>query len=472
MRGSRIGKDRWHSHCRRQGAPTDPWQHEVSFIGVFFESLEYEGWTLPPLPSYGPQWGGKGKKGKDWWALEPYPCKGGWKGGGKEKGGGKKGGGGEEAGLAPGEEVLKIFAGGIPFTASEEDMREYFSSFGEVVDAELKAFPMTGKHRGFGFVTFAKTEVAQAVLDSYDNNMIQGKWIECKAASLQAPSARKGGGYRGGGGGGGGGKSDKFKEPWTEADITEKIYLGGLPDGSTEPEVRLYCEQYGKTREVALKYNSECQFRGFAFVTFETVDSAKALLNDLENAIIGDKKIEARPSRSGENFHSHKKQKEEPIDDTEPTPIISEVIRVGGLLPEPKQRDVFKLFYNFSTTRIRDCGGDSVYVAFTSPAEAESAYRAKKDALLGGVKVYLYPATDEEFAQAAVKMHSLLPKALQDKIGAPPQVDGGGKGGDQPPNWPALQDDDSGWSKGGGGGKSKGGGWYDGGGKSSWGGGW
>merc|ERR1740123_2563173 len=102
------------------------------------------------------------------WALEPYGRpggKGGWKGG-KNK----------DKGPAPGEEVLKIFVGGLPPTAGEEDLNEFFSTFGEISVVELKSFPMTGKHRGFGFVTFTAAEAAQAVLDNYDHNMIHDKW--------------------------------------------------------------------------------------------------------------------------------------------------------------------------------------------------------------------------------------------------------------------------------------------------------
>merc|ERR1712151_1396650 len=98
---------------------------------------------------------------------------------------------------------------------------------------------------------------------------------------------------------------------------------------------------------------------------------------------------------------------------TGPTPITCNVIRVAGLPPEPKSRDVFKLFYNFSTTRIRDCGGDDIFVEFSSQAEAEAAYRAKKEACVAGNPVQLGPASVEEFAQAATIMKSLLPESWQ-----------------------------------------------------------
>lgn len=46
---------------------------------------------------------------------------------------------------------------------SAEDLREYFSKFGVVVDVNIKTDPTTGKSRGFGFVTFTAKEAIEAV---------------------------------------------------------------------------------------------------------------------------------------------------------------------------------------------------------------------------------------------------------------------------------------------------------------------
>ena len=44
-----------------------------------------------------------------------------------------------------------------------EDVREYFSKFGPVLDCTLKTDPMTGKSRGFGFVLFEEPSAVEKV---------------------------------------------------------------------------------------------------------------------------------------------------------------------------------------------------------------------------------------------------------------------------------------------------------------------
>ncbi|KAF4706823.1 hypothetical protein FOZ63_033007, partial [Perkinsus olseni] len=52
----------------------------------------------------------------------------------------------------------KIFIGGVPYTATEKDVADFFSQFGPVVSAEIKVDKVTGRSRGFGFVVFETAE--------------------------------------------------------------------------------------------------------------------------------------------------------------------------------------------------------------------------------------------------------------------------------------------------------------------------
>merc|ERR1712107_166634 len=75
----------------------------------------------------------------------------------------------------------KIFVGGLPKVVTEVEIREFFGNFGSVVDVKMM-YNDTMESKGYCFVTFAETASVQAVFDIYDNNMIGGKWVDCKSA--------------------------------------------------------------------------------------------------------------------------------------------------------------------------------------------------------------------------------------------------------------------------------------------------
>ena len=79
------------------------------------------------------------------------------------------------------EKTVKIFVGGIPQDISEEEFKEFFEQYGEVVDATLMLDKETGRPRGFGFITFAEEASCNNVLV---NGFIQmrGKQVEVKLA--------------------------------------------------------------------------------------------------------------------------------------------------------------------------------------------------------------------------------------------------------------------------------------------------
>eukprot|EP00397_Hematodinium_sp_SG-2012_P068648 GEMP01112693.1.p1 GENE.GEMP01112693.1~~GEMP01112693.1.p1 ORF type:complete len:149 (+),score=23.42 GEMP01112693.1:91-537(+) len=57
----------------------------------------------------------------------------------------------------------KLFVGGLPSTCTKEDLKEYFSRFGYILDCVVM-FDKDNRHRGFGFVTFSKPSEKNAVM--------------------------------------------------------------------------------------------------------------------------------------------------------------------------------------------------------------------------------------------------------------------------------------------------------------------
>lgn len=55
-------------------------------------------------------------------------------------------------------EAGKLFLGGISWNTTEDELRNHFSSFGEVTDAVIMTDRETGKSRGFGFITLTSLQ--------------------------------------------------------------------------------------------------------------------------------------------------------------------------------------------------------------------------------------------------------------------------------------------------------------------------
>ena len=64
----------------------------------------------------------------------------------------------------------KIYVGNLPFSATEDSVRELFSQHGEVLSVAIVTDRETGRSRGFGFVEMEAANAADAIaaLDQTD----------------------------------------------------------------------------------------------------------------------------------------------------------------------------------------------------------------------------------------------------------------------------------------------------------------
>lgn len=69
----------------------------------------------------------------------------------------------------------KLFIGGISWDTNEDRLREYFQSFGEVVEAVIMKDRATGRARGFGFIVFSDPAVAEKVVT--EKHVIDGRIV-------------------------------------------------------------------------------------------------------------------------------------------------------------------------------------------------------------------------------------------------------------------------------------------------------
>jgi RNA recognition motif-containing protein len=114
----------------------------------------------------------------------------------------------------------KLFVGNLSFNTTENDLSDAFAAHGTVVEANLMMDRMSGRPRGFGFVTMSSAEEAQKAIDALNGQQLDGRALTVNVARPreERPAGGGGGGSRGprreygggGGGGGGGGRGGRY----------------------------------------------------------------------------------------------------------------------------------------------------------------------------------------------------------------------------------------------------------------------
>lgn len=99
--------------------------------------------------------------------------------------------------------AAKLYVGGIPYTSTEDSLREAFEQAGQVVSASIIMDRMTGRSRGFGFVEMADEAGANAAIERWDGKEFEGRMLSVSLARPQGERPPREGGFGGGGRGGG-----------------------------------------------------------------------------------------------------------------------------------------------------------------------------------------------------------------------------------------------------------------------------
>ena len=101
---------------------------------------------------------------------------------------------------------MNIYVSNLSFNVQDEDLRDFFTEYGEVSSAKVITDKFTGKSRGFGFVEMSDDEAAKKAIAELDQATVEGRAIrvmEAKPKEEKPARTGGGGGFRGGNGGGG-----------------------------------------------------------------------------------------------------------------------------------------------------------------------------------------------------------------------------------------------------------------------------
>ena len=89
---------------------------------------------------------------------------------------------------------MNIYVSNLGFNVKDEDLKEFFTPYGEVTSAKIISDKFTGQSRGFGFVEMSDDEAAKKAIAELDQASVEGRSIKVmEARPKEDRPARSGG---------------------------------------------------------------------------------------------------------------------------------------------------------------------------------------------------------------------------------------------------------------------------------------
>jgi RNA recognition motif-containing protein len=101
----------------------------------------------------------------------------------------------------------KLYVGSLPYSTTEEELRDLFGAYGSVESVRIITDKFTGQSKGFGFVEMASGDDAKKAIEGVNGAQFGGRTLIVNDAR---PEQRRERSMSGGGGGEGRGGGDRW----------------------------------------------------------------------------------------------------------------------------------------------------------------------------------------------------------------------------------------------------------------------
>ena len=196
--------------------------------------------------------------------------------------------------LYPEDQGRKIMVAGLREGKRETDterLERYFKSYGKIERVKLVRDQLTGRSRGYGFVTFMRSSVVDKIL-STAKHVIDGKGVKVSLAFKTVPRS---------------GEMSGVKHVYSGEKEERKIFVSGLKmgaNGTTDNDLKDYFSAFGDVEEVRIVAS-----KSYGFVTFKVPESVMEVLSKGLHSIAGWKINVEQPFRGEEKAEMTRKGK-------------------------------------------------------------------------------------------------------------------------------------------------------------------
>jgi len=85
--------------------------------------------------------------------------------------------------------ALKLYVGGLPYSTTDDALKQAFAQAGTVTSATVIIDRMSGRSKGFGFVEMSTDEEAQKAIEMFHGKDFEGRTLTVNEARPMAPRA-------------------------------------------------------------------------------------------------------------------------------------------------------------------------------------------------------------------------------------------------------------------------------------------
>ena len=87
----------------------------------------------------------------------------------------------------------KLFVGGLPYTTTDDQLRDHFVQAGNVVSAQVIIDRFSGRSKGFGFVEMSSDDEADKAIEMFNGQDFGGRSLVVNEARPKTEGPRRGG---------------------------------------------------------------------------------------------------------------------------------------------------------------------------------------------------------------------------------------------------------------------------------------
>ncbi|KAJ1798154.1 hypothetical protein LPJ59_002687 [Coemansia sp. RSA 2399] len=169
--------------------------------------------------------------------------------------------------------MSRLYVGSINFDLTEEHIHRVFSEFGTVHSVSMSKDPMSGRHKGFGFVEFDVPEASSLAMEVMNGTMLGGRQLKIGRPNNYNVAVAQG-----------------FEPP-----PPERIYVANVNEAIGEDSLREIFAPFGDVRACVLAPDMTARkHRGWGFIEFGDPAAAEQAATAMNGFSLGNLVLRVR----------------------------------------------------------------------------------------------------------------------------------------------------------------------------------